>query len=361
VAYLGNRSLHVPLSFDNNYIETTPAICAEFGTGGAPNCSNSGSQETQRRRLYQIATNGVPIVTKGQFTPQFAEGYGFLYYGDDTGYANYNAVLATLQHRLRHGVNLQANYTYSHCLSDGDFNGDLRGEYYMIPTEPSIDYGSCNFDIRHILNGTAVVTSPFNRAGLVKWLAGGWQFAPSIRLMSGYPINVGLGKDSLATGNEGADRAELVPGVPIYKKGWTTCQNQICYQWFNPAAFADPTCTSSTCGGNDTVAPVQINPKNGTPYAYPFIGRDAYYGPGMFNFDAALSRLFPLLHERTQLELRFEAFNVINHQNLRVANIASAVNTNGSNFGAVTQSPAATFLPSPNDPRILQFAAKVHW
>ena len=104
-----------------------------------------------------------------------------------------------------------------------------------------------------------------------------------------------------------------------------------------------------------------INPKAGNVYAYTPVGRDAFYGPGVLRFDGALSRLFPI-RERTQLELRFEAFNAINKINLRpTSGIGSAMARNGSTFGFVTSSPGAGFFPSEYDPRILQFAVKVHF
>ncbi|HWB83553.1 MAG TPA: hypothetical protein VG675_05410 [Bryobacteraceae bacterium] len=70
-------------------------------------------------------------------------------------------------------------------------------------------------------------------------------------------------------------------------------------------------------------------------------------GPGQFNFDAAVSRIFAI-NERWRIEARGEGFNVINHTNFNnpTANISS------SNFGRIT---------SAGSPRILQFALKLHF
>jgi hypothetical protein len=203
----------------------------------------------------------------------------------------------------------------------------------------------------------------------MKWLLGGWQLAPSIRFYSGYPVNIVNGKDSLFDGNEAnaqgvGDRPELVPGQKVYVDNWVRCGKggaNICYQVFNPAAFADPTSSS---------APVVINPAAGNVYAYTPIRRDAYYGPSVLRVDSSLSRIFPI-RERTQLELRFEAFNVLNKVNPLLgsvsgtaaggSSIGSAAGINSSNFGLVTSMPGAGFLPADTDPRILQFAVKIHW
>ena len=355
LAYIGNKSLHVPLSFDANYIMTGSAVCAEamFGTKG---CATSN--EPQRRLFYQMATGGV-APPAGTTTAQYAEGFGAIDRADDTGYSNYNGLMASVQHRFRHGFSVQTNYTWSHCLSVGDFNGDLRQSSYMVQNNPRQDYGNCNFDIRHIFNTTLVASSPFRGQGAMKWLLGGWQFATSIRILSGYPINIVNGKDSLADGNESSGasvgaRPELVPGQPVYVNKWVPCgtgNTSICYQVFNPAAFADPTSSS---------APVVITPKTGNVYAYTPIRRDAFYGPGTLRFDAGLSRLFPI-RERSQLEFRFEAFNAINHTNLKIANIGAAAGINSSTFGRITSASSSGFIPSDTDPRILQFAMKLHW
>jgi hypothetical protein len=337
LSYLGNKSLHVPLSYDLNAPLNGASVCAQFGAAG---CTTGNVP--QRRFLVQ---------TVGAAAPQNASGIGVLDFADDSGYSNYNALLASIKHRFTHGFNLQANYTYSHCLSVGDFNGDLRGAYYMIQNNPRFDYGNCNFDIRHIFNASLVAASPFHGHGAVKWLLGGWQFAPSLRATTGYPLNVLLGTDSLAT-FEGNDRPELVPGQPLYINKWVSCGANQCYQVFNPAAFVNPTSPS---------APFPIVAKNGNPYPYPAVARDAVRAPGVFNFDASVSRLFPI-GERFQFEFRFDAFNVLNHFNPKLGDPgATTQGLNSANFGRVTSAPTATFLPSQWDPRVLQFAVKLHW
>jgi hypothetical protein len=63
--------------------------------------------------------------------------------------------------------------------------------------------------------------------------------------------------------------------------------------------------------------------------------------------DAALSREFAMT-ERLRMEARAEGFNVINHANFSAPN----TNLSSSSFGRIT---------SAGDPRILQFALKLHF
>ena len=108
-------------------------------------------------------------------------------------------------------------------------------------------------------------------------------------------------------------------------------------QWLNPAAY-----TPNALG------------------AYGNVGRGAARGPGTFNFDVALSRSFRI-QERYSLQVRGEAFNVLNHTNF-VGSISPAgtvtgyttldTNLSSSTFG---RSRAAF------DPRILQVAMKFYF
>jgi hypothetical protein len=74
-------------------------------------------------------------------------------------------------------------------------------------------------------------------------------------------------------------------------------------------------------------------------------GQSSLLGPGSVQFDMSLSRNFAI-RERQHLELRGEAFNVLNHW--RPNNPNAALNVL-STFGTITTS---------GDPRIMQFALK---
>jgi hypothetical protein len=325
LSYLGSKSLHVPLSYDFNAPQVTPSACAAVGSCAS---GNEGA-----RRLLTLLAGGAA-------GPQSAGSIGTLDLAFDSGYANYNGFLASLQHRFAKGISLQTNYTFSKCLSDGDFNGDLRGTYFEIQNNPMADYGPCNFNIKHIYNATLVAQSPFNH-GWRGSLLGGWQFSSTIRATSGWPINITDGTDRSLTG-EGLDRPNLVSGQPLYVKQWEPCGiNGVnwCYQWLNPAAFSVPTAA---------------------PGAFGNVARDFLYSPGVFNIDGALSRRFKI-YEQTQFEVRFEAFNAINHFNPSIGNPGTTAGLNSANFGRQIAASAAGFPPSPYDPRILQFSTKIHW
>ena len=46
---------------------------------------------------------------------------------DDGANANYNGMIAAIQHRMSNNFSFLANYTWSHCISPMDANGDITG------------------------------------------------------------------------------------------------------------------------------------------------------------------------------------------------------------------------------------------
>jgi hypothetical protein len=86
------------------------------------------------------------------------------------------------------------------------------------------------------------------------------------------------------------------------------------------------------------------------------VGRNSLRAPGAVNCDLSIVRYFQL-HERLNLEFRAEAFNIINHWNPG----APGSGVNSSSFGTVGSAAPSSLIPSITDPRVMQFALKLHW
>jgi hypothetical protein len=311
VTYMGNKTSHVYTGQELNPAVYSPGVCSEFKTG----CTTSNT--LQRKILSQI-------------NPGQGAYYGNVDITDDGANANYNALLVSVQQRLSNGVTFLANYTWSHCISDADYGGDITGPGFMNPNNLRQDRGDCNFDIRHIFNASIVATSKMRGTSIWSHLLNNWQIAPVLRALSGSPLNILTGVDASLTGIN-LDRPNLVPGVATVNSSWGPN-----LQYLNPAAFT----------GN-------------APGTYGNLGRDALRGPGSLQFDASLVRDFNFT-ERFKLEARAEAFNVLNHTNFIAAATGTGIpgisttgislTRNSANFGQIT---------SAGDPRILQFALKL--
>jgi hypothetical protein len=298
VTYIGNKTSHLWLSRDLDPAVYIPGQC------GSSACSSTSN--TNQRRVFYLANP-----TQGQY-------YAAMITADDGANATYNGLLTSIKHQLSHGFVFLANYTWSHCISDGDFAGNVGNEEYQNNQNRRGDRGDCGFDIRQIFNMSFVGTSHGIGSGFLSRLTRDWQLAPLLRMASGLPVPVLTGKDnSLTSVNE--DRPNLVSGVNPYS---TTLGPQL--QWFNPAAFtANPTGT------------------------YGDLGRDAMRAPKQVNLDVAFNRIFPI-GEKFRLDVRAEAFNIINFVNFN----APVATETSSTFGRLT---------SAGDPRIFQFALKTYF
>ena len=296
VSYLGNKTTHVWLESDLNPVVYIPGTC------GSGQCSTTGNSD-QRRVLYRLRPQD------GQYFTQIRS-------TDDGGNANYNGMLASVQHRFSHGFTLLANYTWSHCLNYGDPNGNLGNGVYQDDLTRKPEYGSCGWDITHMFNTSVVVLSPVRGSGWAGRLLGSWKLAPLVRATTGMPINVTSGRDNSLRA-VGKDRPNQVLEDPYPDTRSPS-------QWIIPTAFVpNPTGTFGT------------------------LGRNALRAPGALRVDAAFSREFPIT-ERLRLEARGEGFNVINHANFN----APSTTLSSANFGRIT---------SAGEPRILQFALKLHF
>jgi hypothetical protein len=142
-------------------------------------------------------------------------------------------------------------------------------------------------------------------------LLGGWQFSGVVFANDGSVVNITNGSSA-----HPGDRADLVYGVPTTFDNYT---GSLVY--LNRAAFSAPPIVQ--------VSGEQARPGN--------LGRNALYGPGMWNFDASLRKSFRLT-ERVSMGLKGDFLNTLNHTNLGglVTNVA-----NGS-FGRLTAATART-------------------
>lgn len=298
--YIGNKSTHIWTGEDVDPAVYMPGTC-----NGAP-CSTT-SNTNQRRILYLI-------------NPTAGSLYSDIYQADDGANATYNGILFKAEHRFSKNYSLIANYTYSHCISEADFEGDLGGPQTQEPFNRNAERGNCGFDLHQIFNLTFVVQSPHFANVWANRLLSNWQLAPIFSIHSGIWFTVFTGLDNSLTGI-GLDRPNVV-GNP-YERNYAT------QQWLNPAGFA-------------------ANPLG----TFGDLGSDSLVGPPYFDIDAAVSRNFNI-REKQQLQLRFEFFNLTNH-----VNFAVSPNFNGNGLDNNLQDPTFGEIFGDIQPRILQFAVK---
>jgi Carboxypeptidase regulatory-like domain len=218
--------------------------------------------------------------------------------------SNYNALQASFQGRLNHGLSYQFSYTWSHCLTNATgFFGESgsnqqsasQDAWYQNVYNPNADYGSCYFNVKNNFTGYVIYELPFGHGRtygndvnkLVNAIAGDWRVSviPSIR--GGFPLTLG---DNDVSGTNSFGPRPNCSGPPIvYGRSHPIPASQGGgYQWFSPAPYSEP----ASGFGNCSVGSV--------------------YGPGLQNIDLGLAKMFPV-REQQNVEFRAEFLNAFNH------------------------------------------------
>ena len=263
IAYYGTRGTNLPVVIDRN--QPTPG--------------SSDPLSEQARRPFAAAF------------PQFR----VINTLSDIAESNYNSLQVSAQ-RSAANLTIRAAYTFSKSLDDASG----AGGFYRGPVENSrnlrMDYGRSDFDVRHRFTIAYAwrVPAPGHLPHVLHAFASNWQLNGITTLQSGAPLNITLPFDNSGTG-EFRDRPNLVgnPHLPFNPLG----------PYLNPAAFAQP-----------------------LPGTYGDLGRNAFSGPGLNDFDMSFVKSQPLSHGLL-LRLRAEFFNIWNHPNF-----ANPSSTFGSGF-----------------------------
>lgn len=243
--------------------------------------------------------------------------FGSIAVTESTGTSEYNSLQLTLDKRFAKGFSILANYTLSKSI---DISSENKGTgiSQTNPYDIEFDRGLANFDHRHRFTASVLYEFPrFTSNRFVDTVFGGWNVTGIYTYQSGAPFSILSGVDNARTGTPN-QRADIVgdPNLPDNR----TRGEQIA-QWFNTSAF-----TTNALGtfGNS--------------------GRNIIIGPDFKSLNVGLHKNFGIT-EDIRIQLRGEAFNVLNDVNLNPPN-----NTRTSSaFGRIT---------SAGDPRILQFAAR---
>jgi len=231
--------------------------------------------------------------------------------------SNYNALQLSLHSSWSDRLTAEASYTWSRSLDWNSFASDLDGVTVINPANPSAYRGPSDFNVPHrfVFNGVWNLPSPKDR--WVKSIFGRWQMSGIWNWQSGYPLTIGSGVDNSATGI-GNDLADVV-SKPTYTTGSKAAKIQ---KWFSTDSF-----------------------RPNTPGTFGNSSRNMLIGPGTFNIDYSLQKTLTL-PDGFGLNLRGEAFNVLNHAGLN--NPTTTLSSSG--FGQIT---------SARDPRIMQISMKL--
>ena len=217
-------------------------------------------------------------------------------YAATDGLSAYHSLQVTVQKRYSAGLSLLSAYTYSHSIDDVPLQegGGADGPIPQDPRYRFLDFASSSFDIRHRFTQTVNYYLPFGTGkhfSLGKSWAnkafGDWQVNLILTAQTGLPFTPVLANSTTNTGT--SSRPNVISGVNA------SLPNPAINDWFN---------TSFNVPGAVWATPAQ--------YTYGDAGRNILRGPGRFNADFSIFKIFAIT-ERIRLEFRGELFNVLNH------------------------------------------------
>ena len=315
VAYVGNRSRELANSSGAGSNINVVPVGAMLNQGVDPNS-----------------------LTANDFRP--LQGFSDLYLATNNAYANYNALQATwVRTKGRYVVNL--NYTFGKAM--GIVNPAL--DQFNLGN----DYGVQPGNRTHIFNAAYSIElgSPIHDNKIAAGFVNGWQLSGITQVQSGANLTGNSGGQNFSLNLNGAK----IPGTTYNISNvslFGTPNIQL-----NPILTCNPT---SNLGNNQYINPscfsfpTQIG-QNG-PTVLP-----AIYGPAFFNSDLGFFKNFQI-KEQMKLQLRFNAYNFLNHPlwSFNGNNLALGFDPSGSvntpNFGTVNEKQGH---------RVIQLAVKFYF
>jgi hypothetical protein len=295
------------------------------------------------------------------------------------GNSIYNALQVQLNKRFSHGLNFNVAYTNSKSINSADtgsmmadtidpihfgrngyvggrngaFFGSAIGTAYQDPDNIKADRAVAFNDIPQILNLAATYQLPFgagrsflNRKGALNQLVGGWSLTPNFHAESGLPLSISGPCNAMTCRPDLVGNPKAVPG------------GQNANDWINAAAFTPPFGTDQTFWANP-------NPNDNRWWQFGTAGArlPGLRSPGFWNLDTSLAKQFHF-SESKYLELRWEMFNALNHQNLAPPNTSYCLPPGADGETNLVQQAGCAFGRITNiqtDPRAMEFALKFYW
>lgn len=275
------------------------------------------------------------------------------------GIANYNSLQAKIDKRYSHGLYFLAGYTWGHCL--GDAFGPIGQSEYGGYRNPGFlgfhyDYGACTQDVRNRFTFSPQYDLPFgkgrqfmDRGGLANEVVGGWTTSFVFQAQTGNPI-------FLNSSNQGESYPTRLsdPYAPGGTADPVTQHNFVCAtktrtltQWFNPCAFRNPPQAAPASDPSQNLIAESI--AGNIPFG-PY-GRQSITGPGFWGLDMSLFKSIAIPIHESSLQLRADAFNVLNHPSF--GNPRNSLT--GSAGQAITSTRFSGLIP---DGRVIQLAAR---
>jgi hypothetical protein len=304
--YIGNSTLHIWTQRAINPGVYFPGTNCKLPNGVTISGTCSTTANLNQRRALNLIRNEAPYIGS-------ASEY------DTGGIQKYNGMLLSVQRRVAKGAAINGNYTWAHCIGDGQRSNNGQGDQstvtYVYPNNRRADTANCGSDRRQVVNLTGVAETPTFQQRYLRMGLTGWRLSAVYTFMLGDYLTVVDNVDRALNGIAN-QRPNLAMPNPFSDRSARPLS-----VYLNPAAFVLP-----DVGANGNLGKANIQ------------------GPSIWEFDIAISRQFQV-RESQRVEFRAEAYNVLNNFIPQDPNLT---------FGSSTFGQIRTAA----NPRIMQFALK---
>jgi hypothetical protein len=220
------------------------------------------------------------------------------------GSTNYNSLQTSVRHRLQHGVEISANFTWARSMGLTSFQP-------LVANNAEYNYGPSSIDRRRVLNFNYTYQLPqpgkLTHDKYLGIITDHWVLSGITTMQTGAPFTPSAGTnptvDITGSSSLGA-RIQVIGAAQANGPGANYPVNNVGQPtYFNTSAF--------------TIAPVGTIGNAGV---------NQLYGPGFMNFDASIARRVPVGSEKRVFVLRFEAYNIFNHAEFSGLNTGATYN-----------------------------------
>jgi hypothetical protein len=286
--------------------ELAPRAVLSVAYVGTVNVHQSTQYDINTPFLTDTTTRAAVVAkTLNQDRARPYQGFGAIVLAENGGVGNYRGLQTNLRVSATKGLDLQVAYTYSRAYNQV-LNVGSGGDLGTIsnPYDRSYNDGLATWDRTHILSINYTYELPFfkHSGKAVKCLLGGWQISGITSFISGAPTPLSVDNSKLGMGGNVTNRPNFTGSVQ-YSNGAIVNGTP---QWITSSGFSAP---ADLTFGN---AP-----------------KDLVRGPGRNNWDMSIFKNFNgiFIREGSNLQLRLETFNTMNHPQW------SGLNTNFSAGG----------------------------
>jgi outer membrane receptor protein involved in Fe transport len=295
IAYVGAMGVHVWGQRDGNppdpnLVQQLLAYCVPGNAFGCDQTTVSGSLLYEGFDFGALPFNAVN--NNALFQPD---------YQIDEFNSIYHSMQSKFTHRMSHGLQVQAAYTWSHALDNSvDPLTPAVGNRTFPRNSRNLaqSYGNSDNDTRNVAVINYIWEMPFGRGksylshGVMGKIMEGFELDGIFTAQTGHPFNI---RGTLDTQRTGIGAWGYQVGNPYGAPAGSGCSADnfgpgSAYNYFsNLCAFTNPPWGSAS--NNE---------------------RNQFYGPGFWDWDITLAKRMTIT-EKVKAELRFEGYNILNH------------------------------------------------